>query len=525
MAAAATARDARLTMAPSAPCAAPGALWLCLRVPTLPVDVFTRAWPVDDPLRPFVVSSGGHYPRVVGTNGAAAAGGIVAGQLISAALALVPGLATRDRDDGAEAAALADIAIVVLAFTPATCLAPPDAVLADIGPSLQLFGGLRALVGRLLRSLRAQGYAPLLGIAPTADAALLLARAGRVQPVLELAALPAALDDLPLHLLDLAPRACDVLRAAGVTTLGAMRALPRAGLARRCGTAAVTALDRALGRIPAARAPYAPPLRFAARLPLPAPVEDTQALGFALQRLVQQLAAWLTARGLGVTRLTLTMVHEPHMRLRGIPSTEVMFALGAPARAVAHLQGVLRERIARVALPAPVEALLLASEATAPLAGRNLELLPGDEAHDVAVPLLERLRARLGDDAVTVLAPCAEHRPELAQREAPRSPAARPPAAAAADRSASAAARQAEALPPRPLWLMDATQPIAAQLDRQPWILRDGPERIESGWWDGRDFRRDYFVAETPDGALMWIYRDHRYGVDDGEWFLHGLYA
>ena len=24
---------------------------------------------------------------------------------------------------------------------------------------------------------------------------------------------------------------------------------------------------------------------------------------------------------------------------------------------------------------------------------------------------------------------------------------------------------------------------------------------------------------------LMWIYRDHRYGVDDGEWFLHGVFA
>ena len=33
---------------------------------------------------------------------------------------------------------------------------------------------------------------------------------------------------------------------------------------------------------------------------------------------------------------------------------------------------------------------------------------------------------------------------------------------------------------------------------------------------------RDYFVAETPRGEIVWIYRDHRYGIDDGEWFLHG---
>jgi protein ImuB len=61
-------------------------------------------------------------------------------------------------------------------------------------------------------------------------------------------------------------------------------------------------------------------------------------------------------------------------------------------------------------------------------------------------------------------------------------------------------------------------------LGTQPWVLRDGPERIESGWWDGRDVRRDYFVAESPSGERMWIYRDSRYG-DDGEWFLQGIFA
>jgi protein ImuB len=207
----------------------------------------------------------------------------------------------------------------------------------------------------------------------------------------------------------------------------------------------------------------------------------------------------------------------------------VTFALGAPARAIAHLTGVLRERLVRVALPAPVEALVLATDETAPLAGRNLGLLPGDEAQRVEVPLLERLRARLGDDAVTLLAPHAEHRPELAQREAALAPArARARKAAHDDLSASAAAtaaQQAAMLPPRPLWLLDAAQPIGEQLEARPWVLRDGPERIESGWWDGLDLRRDYFVAETPAGELRWIYRDHRYGTDDGEWFLHGLYA
>ena len=66
---------------------------------------------------------------------------------------------------------------------------------------------------------------------------------------------------------------------------------------------------------------------------------------------------------------------------------------------------------------------------------------------------------------------------------------------------------------------------LGHRLEAQPWVLRDGPERIESGWWDGADVRRDYFIAENPRGETVWIYRDHRYGTDDGEWFLHGLFA
>ncbi|HJS39615.1 MAG TPA: DNA polymerase Y family protein, partial [Burkholderiales bacterium] len=49
-------------------------------------------------------------------------------------------------------------------------------------------------------------------------------------------------------------------------------------------------------------------------------------------------------------------------------------------------------------------------------------------------------------------------------------------------------------------------------------VLLAGPERIESGWWDGGDVRRDYYVAEC-EGALGWIFR-----ACDG-WFLHGLFA
>jgi protein ImuB len=483
-------------------------LWACLLFPSLPLDVFARAQSNDDAQRPFVVGSGGHYPRVVAANRAAQDTGIRHDQLISGALALAPDLALRDRNIDAENCALAQLATWTLTFTPMACLAPPNAVVAEIGTSLRLFGGLPRLVAHLAGGAHAMGYANRLGIAPTPGAALLLARAGITQPVDDRARLPHVLGPLPLTLLDLDEAIRNTLREAGVTTFAQAAALPRDGLARRFGHAIVDRIDHALGHAPDPRASFVPPPVFSSRLELPAPAHDVESLAFGVQRLVRDLADWLNARGLGAVRLTLALDHERYLRQRGVPATEVLFALGTPTRTPSHLMGVLRERLSRVALPAPVEAMVLRSDETAPLAGRNFGLLPGDDADRVEVPLADRLRARLGEDALIRLAPHADHRPELATAEV---------------RSAS----RASALPdaPRPVWLLSEPQPLASIMESRPWVLRDGPERIESGWWDGADIRRDYFVADTHDGATVWIYRDHRYGVEDGEWFLHGLFA
>ena len=507
-------------------------LWTCVLLPTLALDVFARAAP-DDSQRPFIVASGGHYPRVVAANGCANAAGIRCDQLISAALAFAPDVVVRDRDGDAEAAALAEVATLLLAFTPQVSIVHPNAVVAEIAGSVRLFGGLPQLLALLVASVESRGYVARMAAAPAPTAALLLARAGHTQPVLQRSALLHALSPLPLTLVDFEPATLATLKAAGVTTFGAAHALPRAGLARRFGQHVVDTLDRALDRAPDPQRPYEPPPRFERKLALPAPIDSVEALGFGVNRLVGELAGWLLARGLGVVRMSLTLIHERHVRDRGIPPSSAAFKLGAPARAPAHLHTVVRERLARVTLPASVEAIVLTSDETAPLACRNFGLLPEDEADAVVVPLVDRLRSRLGDDVVTMLAAQPEHRPEYAtSATAPearsRQPRQRARSAAAQKRNRNASALEpASAVTdaPRPLWLLDEAKILSSALEAAPWILRDGPERIESGWWDGRDLRRDYFVAETPHGGIVWIYRDHRYGTDDGEWFMHGVFA
>ncbi len=495
-------------------------LWAGLHFASLSLDVFTRGWSAAQAECRFVVASGGNAPHVVAANDAARVAGIRRGLSITAALALAPDIVLRDRDVAAEAHALEQIATSLLRFTPQVSIARTDALALEIGGSLRLFGGLQHLTRQIDEAIRAQGYCAQLAIAPTPTAALLLARSDLPSSVLGTRQLAAALASLPLKLLDIDAEALAMLSSAGVTTFGQVAELPRDALARRCGAALVTTIDRALARLPDPRTAYRPPPRFVGRVELPVPIDDIEALAFGVNRLVHDLSHWLTVRGLGVVKMTIELTHEHYLRQRGVSPTRVPFALGAPARAPAHLLGVLRERLVRVALPAPVEAIVLESDETAPLGGRNLGLLPGDEADAVQVPLVDRLRARLGDDAVVQLTPLAEHRPEKSDR-------ARTARLETREASRSKKSCHDSPLPeaPRPLWLFDEVEPLRHRFEHAPWVLKDGPERIESGWWDGNDLRRDYFVAETPDGAVAWIYRDHRYGTDEGEWFVHGLFA
>ena len=55
----------------------------------------------------------------------------------------------------------------------------------------------------------------------------------------------------------------------------------------------------------------------------------------------------------------------------------------------------------------------------------------------------------------------------------------------------------------------------------KPQELLAGPERIESGWWDGADVARDYYLAREANGAQLWVFQDLR----GGGWHVHGIWA
>ncbi|HEY0915213.1 MAG TPA: DNA polymerase Y family protein [Solimonas sp.] len=463
-------------------------LWLCLHLPALPLEALAPP-----PELPFAVHERrGGKRLLIAVNEAAARQRIEPGMTVPAAQGLLPALRVAERQPRAEKQALQHLADWARQFGSELFFDTPRQMLwLEIGSGLKYFGGLDSLLPRLQTSLQGLGYIAGIGIGPTPEAAAWNAQA-EDGPILKPRELSERLGYYPLAWLPF-PEAVEGLASSGVKTLAELLRLPADGLARRFGPALPDYLQRLLGQRPDARERYLPPKVYRRRMEFLGAIESTEGLLFPIRRALTEFQGYLRARDSTVQHFIFEFEHEGH------PRTRMDLRLTAPARDAAHFLVIVRERLERLALPAPSLALTLRAE-------RFLvpDLHQGDlfdqrlQQDGEWLGLLEKLQARLGSDAIRFLGLRAEHLPERSWH-ASRQP----------------QPGQAE-FPPRPFWLLARPQAL-----HQPPRLRGRPERIEGGWWDGADAQRDYFLAESDSGSQLWVYRD----ALNGGWFMHGLWA
>jgi protein ImuB len=247
---------------------------------------------------------------------------------------------------------------------------------------------------------------------------------------------------------------------------------------------------------------WQPPPRYARRIEFGYGIESHTALAFPLQRLVREFAQFLAARDGGVQRFTVELGHERDAH------TRIDIGLLAPLRDAAALLELARARLERVELVAPVHALALRADDLPPLCPLHRDLFETNRREQLDWPALaERLRARLGDAALQGIACVADHRPDRAWRFV----------ALCANRPTVPATSIA-----RPFWLLHRPLPLRGR----PARVLSGPERIESGWWDEGDQRRDYYVIETRDGQRAWAFVETGQAPGrDAPWTLQGWFA
>jgi len=394
-------------------------------------------------------------------------------------------------------------------YTSMVSIEMPNALLLEIRGSVKLFGSLEALHAGIDAAWSRLALCAHSATAPTTLAALWLARAGKQIRIEHPSSLASRLAELPIACTSWDAERLQTLRAMGVTRIGELLRLPRAGVARRLGPAALLDLDIALAKQAAPRRAVVQRERFRVRCDFETEIETVVYLQKALEPLIERCAQFLRKRQAGVQAMELKLRH------RAIPKTRVSVGLASVTSERHRLADVLNEKLNRLELPAPVSGMEFVSGSLQPLSADSLDAFAGlrGGGRDTAPQLVERLRARLGEKAVYGVVSIPEHRPEAAWRRVHEL------------RLTSAVRTPAGQDMPRPVWLLAEPVRLSAMDLRQPHrgglILEEGPERIESGWWNGKDIARDYYIARRVCGARWWVFEERR----TKSWYLHGVFA
>jgi len=414
----------------------------------------------------------------------------------TAALGILGGLHVVERNTEAEQQALQRLAAWCYQYSNQVNI-PGDraGLFLEAGASERLFGRPQGLGSRLERELGQLGYHVMAGSAPTPEAAWLASRESL--HINSTGAIRQQLAPLPLERLPLDAVQKAAMERMGFRQLRDLLRLPRKALTRRFGPALPDYLGRLLGNRPDPRALYQPPESFASRLELPAEIHTGQALLFPLKRLLEELCGVLRGGDTAVQSLHIVLGHEDH------DDTLLELGLQSPSQDSVRLLRVLRERLERLRLPQAVRELRLEAPQLLKFSAGQHSLFmdtPTEQQQDIG-QLAERLQARLGRESVAGITGVEDHRPEHSWRH--RSLNEHP---------------DCTALAHRPSWLLPKPRRCAIE----NYEILAGPERIESGWWDGRDCRRDYFIVRDAHGSTLWAF--HEYKPRHG-WYLHGIFA
>ncbi|MEM1432916.1 MAG: DNA polymerase Y family protein [Pseudomonadota bacterium] len=506
-------------------------LWLAICYPDLPLEVFGRL-----PENPCVVAE---QNRIWLANAAARSAGVQVGSTLATATTIAGQLEHHRRDPRAELNRLEVLAEALYQLTPQVALRPPDGLVLNIQASLRLFGDAGAMLERALRlsaNLGHQGHARL-GATPIL--AMALARTGVSTP-----------ETLPLSGLELDAATVERLQNMGLTRLGQLSGLPDSAIAQRFGKATLAQLRRLRGDLPDPQRYIELPSEFQRSQHLLNPIRNKQGLLFPMQRLLKELRHWLIAQQLAAGLLRWRFSNS--QRERAV--LEVQF--GEPHQNEQRALKLSQLKLDTVTLPADVLSIELEALKLEPLRAETTNLFqqlePG-ERNGCPGELLDLLRARLGQKALSNLLSLHQHHPDWLTRRVPAQPPEQPRSKPSRKTRRTAAAGHAQSphparstesqttepqatepqstetqntatqLPPgaryRPLWLCRPPQPVSLQ----QLELLQGPERIRTAWWH-QGINRDYYIArhlKSPQQlSHCWTFVD-----DQGRWYIHGYFA
>ncbi len=492
--------------------------------------------------------------------------GLAPGFALADARARLPMLRAVAFNALADAAFLAQLADIAVAFTPSVALDAPDGLSLDITGCAHLFEGELGLAARLQAAFQIHGVSLCrIAIAPTPDMARALAHFGQMPASITPAPAPPALithDDRDVRALPVAALECSeedarALRRAGLKTIGAVADRPSVLFTSRFSAAFTVKLVRVLGEEDRRITPLRSPPPYVADCPCPEPVSNHAVIEGIVHDLAGRMAVQLQARGEGGRVFETTFFRSDGAICR------IRLETSKPTRDPDIVLRLYRDRLAALDDPLDpgfgLDLIRLQVLRAEPSHITQTSLDAHDQTSEQLGHLIDRLGTMFGRERITRLHPVDTHIPERAEVRRP---------AADVKRLAGSNAVHDAPLPARPLFMFGRPHPIEAvgsedngtdennAPPRFRWrrVLHDvvraeGPERIADEWWRPPSGfgTRDYYRVETAQGRRFWIFRADaaplpapapapvepsidalEYPLDNlaraKQWFLHGVF-
>lgn len=363
----------------------------------------------------------------------------------------------------------------------------------EIGKSERLLGPPKSIIRTLQEAAHAAGRPMQVALGHTPEMADVFLRQQRCPLPEDFAA---TLAKTPLKATGLPEKALRRLSLMGFRTLGDYMQVPTRARQKRLSQTDFEALEAVLGHRMAPLRWFSPPPTFHQHLTFLRGLETHDMLRFPLHRLSQDASRWLFHRQCASDHLAWTLTLENKKVL------QLPIHLNQPEwhpEALFEPSGLALQRIT---LESPVTEVSLRIQHPSARYPSTSDFLQTGETEDRA-RLLNRLKARLGESAIQTPCRLPDPRPEKANHWSSDPSLVEPPA-----------------LPPRPVWWLKSPMLLGEAPESAGHQLLQGPERLESGWWDLEPACRQYWISRHTD-RLAWIYQDQY----SKHWWLAGWFA
>jgi protein ImuB len=379
-------------------------------------------------------------------------------------------------------------------------------VLLDLAGLTTLFGSYENVALQIKSRCRALGLDVHVAISSNPETARILACACLGPTIIPAGEEAQCLKSLPVALLTPTQELIDVFRQWGVTTCGALAALPVLSLSECVGQEGVRLHSIANGKGHRALILAEPANCFEESLELDDAVEELEPLSFLLGRLLDQLCARLSARALATRSIQLQLELLPEkafdvsrevLRKRQVSETfHCSLALPRPVQDPKLLLKLLRLRLQSNPPKAPIQKLHMRAEPDRPVALQSGLFLPTAPDPDKLELTLARIANVVGENNVGFPELLDSHRPDAIrmQKFTASSPVPSPHQKTDDSKIGFRVIR-----PPLPASVsVLAGRPVQVTFRGQTWkvLQASGPWRSSGEWWEENPWQEDAWDLE-----------------------------